>query len=93
MASETERDRGLPWGFRAVPVVRYQSGQPFARTFVRTLNYGNATIKAEPIAANRTPDILLVDRTGRKGVPRQGRAAWQDSSTSTTCSTPMAPRR
>ena len=40
----------LPWGFRAVPVVRYQSGQPFARTFVRTLNYGNATIKAEPIS-------------------------------------------
>jgi hypothetical protein len=56
----------LPWGFRAVPVVRYQSGQPFARTFVRTLNYGNATIKAEPIAANRTPDILLVDVRGEK---------------------------
>ena len=51
----------LPWGFRAVPVVRSQSGQPFARTFVRTLNYGNATIKAEPVAANRTPDIVLVD--------------------------------
>jgi len=51
----------LPWGFRAIPVVRYQSGQPFARTFVQTLNYGNATIKAEPIAANRTPDLLLVD--------------------------------
>ena len=56
----------LPWGFRAVPVVRYQSGQPFARTFVRTLNYGNATIKAEPIAANRTPDILLVDVRSEK---------------------------
>ena len=28
---------------------------------MRTLNYGNATIKAEPIAANRTPDITLVD--------------------------------
>ena len=56
----------LPWGVRAVPVVRYQSGQPFARTFVRTLNYGNATIKAEPIDANRTPDILLVDVRGEK---------------------------
>ena len=44
-----------------MPVVRHQSGQPFARTFVQTLNYGNATIKAEPIAANRTPDISLVD--------------------------------
>ena len=51
----------LPRGFRVVPVVRHQSGQPFARTFVRTLNYGNATIKAEPITANRTPDITLVD--------------------------------
>ena len=28
---------------------------------MQTLNYGNATIKAEPIAANRTPDITLVD--------------------------------
>jgi hypothetical protein len=51
----------LPRDFRVVPVVRHQSGQPFARTFVQTLNYGNATIKAEPIAANRTPSITLVD--------------------------------
>ena len=28
---------------------------------MQTLNYGNATIKAEPVTANRTPDILLVD--------------------------------
>ena len=49
------------WGFLVVPVVRHQSGTPFARTFVQTLNYGTATIKAEPIAANRTPDITLVD--------------------------------
>ena len=51
----------LPLGFLVVPVVRHQSGTPFARTFVRTLNYGNATIKAEPIAANRTPNITVVD--------------------------------
>jgi len=56
----------LPWGFRAVPVVRYQSGQPFARTFVRTMNYGTATIKAEPVAANRTPDLLIVDLRSEK---------------------------
>jgi hypothetical protein len=56
----------LPWGFRAVPVVRYQSGQPFARTFVRTLTYGNATIKAEPISANRAPEIVLVDVRSEK---------------------------
>jgi len=51
----------LPRDFRLVPVVRSQSGTPFARTFVQTLTYGNATIKTEPIAANRTPDITLAD--------------------------------
>lgn len=51
----------LPLGFRIVPVLRYQSGQPFARTFVRTLTYGTATIKAESITANRTPDVFLCD--------------------------------
>ena len=51
----------LPLDVRVVPVVRSQAGIPFARTFVRTLNYGNATIKAEPIDANRTPTITLVD--------------------------------
>jgi hypothetical protein len=51
----------LRWGFLVVPVVRHQSGTPFARTFVQALNYGSATIKTEPIAANRTPDITLVD--------------------------------
>jgi len=49
-----------------VPVARHQSGTPFARTFVRTLNYGNATIKAEPIASNRTPNITLFDLRGEK---------------------------
>ena len=51
----------LPSDVRLVPVVRSQSGTPYARTFVRTLNYGNATIKSEPVAANRTPTITLVD--------------------------------
>ena len=51
----------LRWGFLIAPVVRHQSGTPFARTFVQALNYGSATIKAEPIAANRTPDITIVD--------------------------------
>jgi hypothetical protein len=56
----------LPFGFRVVPVLRYQSGQPFARTFVSTLNYGNATIKADPITANRTPDLFLADVRAEK---------------------------
>jgi hypothetical protein len=56
----------LPWDFLLVPVVRHQSGTPFARTFVLALNYGNATIKAEPIAANRAPDITVVDLRSEK---------------------------
>jgi len=59
----------FPWGVRAVPVLRHQSGTPFARTFVQTLNYGNATIKAEPIAANRTPHVTLVDVRVEKVFP------------------------
>jgi hypothetical protein len=51
----------LPLDVRVVPVLRSQAGIPFARTFVRILNYGNATIKAEPIDANRTPHITLAD--------------------------------
>lgn len=48
-------------GFRVVPVVRSQAGTAFARTFVHTLNYGTATIKAEPLGAHWTPNITLVD--------------------------------
>jgi hypothetical protein len=51
----------IPLNIRLIPVLRHQSGTPFARTFVQTLNYGNATIKASPLAANRTPNITLVD--------------------------------
>jgi len=63
----------LPLEFRLIPVVRSQSGTPFARTFVRTLNYGNAVIKTEPIAANRTPNVTLVDLRTENGF-RIGRA-------------------
>src|SRR5262245_44217058 len=58
----------LPRDFRLVPVVRHQSGTPFARTFTRTLNYGTATIKAEPTSANRTPNVTLVDVRTEKSV-------------------------
>ena len=56
----------LPRDFLLVPVVRHQSGTPYARTFVQTLNYGTAIIKTEPIASNRTPSITLVDLRVRK---------------------------
>lgn len=51
----------LNWDLRVIPIVRHQSGTPFARTFVQRLNYGSATIKAEPVGAERTPNITVVD--------------------------------
>jgi hypothetical protein len=62
----------LPLGLRVVPVVRHQSGMPFARTFVQPLNYGNAIIKAEPFV-RRTPNITLFDLRAEKSF-RLGRA-------------------
>jgi hypothetical protein len=68
----------LPHDVRLIPLVRSQSGTPFARTFVRTLNYGNATIKAEPIGAHRTPTVTLVDLRVEKRF-RIGRARIRGS--------------
>ena len=56
----------LPLGLRVVPVVRAQSGTPVARTFVRALAYGNATIKAEPIGARRLATAAVVDVRAEK---------------------------
>ena len=62
MAGKDPRDdRTCRWDFLIVPVFRHQSGMPYARTFVQTLNYGTAIIKTEPVASNRTPNITLVD--------------------------------
>src|SRR5262249_57855776 len=62
----------LPLDLRVVPIARHQSGTPFARTFVQVLNYGNATIKAEPIDAERTPNITIFDVRTEKAI-RVGR--------------------
>ena len=48
-----------PWGVRVSPSYRYQSGQPFGRTFAVNLNYGSQRILAEPIG---TPNCLRVLR-------------------------------
>ena len=50
-----------PWGLRFTPFLRHQSGQPFGRTFVAPLNYGNIRILAEPIGTRRTDNITLTD--------------------------------
>jgi hypothetical protein len=52
----------LPAGVKLSPVYRLQAGNNFARTFVtRQLNYANPTINAEPMNANRTKNINLID--------------------------------
>jgi hypothetical protein len=56
----------LPWQLRLVPLVRYQAGNPFARTFSQRLNYGNATIMAEPFGTERAPNQTLFDLRSEK---------------------------
>jgi hypothetical protein len=56
----------LPGEVRLTPVYRHQSGVPFGRTFVTSLNYGNATILAEPFNAERTPNLNIIDIRSEK---------------------------
>ena len=49
------------WGLRLTPAIRMQSGQPYARTFVATMNYGSQRILAEPFATRQQDNIILVD--------------------------------
>jgi carboxypeptidase family protein/TonB-dependent receptor-like protein len=58
----------LPWDLRVTPIFRHQSGTPFGRTFVATLNYGNATILSEPFNAERTPNVNLFDVRSEKAM-------------------------
>jgi hypothetical protein len=52
----------VPWQVRLTPLVRYQSGQPFGRTFQTQLpNYGSVRVLAEPIGARRQDSVLLID--------------------------------
>jgi hypothetical protein len=47
--------------FRVIPTMRHQAGSPFGRVFTRTFNWGNATVRAEPIDTRRTPHINVFD--------------------------------
>jgi hypothetical protein len=51
----------LPRDFRVTPTYRHQAGTPFGRVFTQTFNWGNATVRAEPIDAQRMPNINVVD--------------------------------
>jgi hypothetical protein len=57
-----------PWDLRVTPYLRHQSGQPFGRTFLTTLNYGrNIRILAEPVATRRMDNITILDVRVEKG--------------------------
>ena len=63
----------LPWSLRVTPILRHQSGTPFARTFSASLNYSSAvTIKTEPVGAERTPNLTLFDLRSEKIVRMLG---------------------
>jgi hypothetical protein len=58
----------LPFDVRVTPTVRHQSGTPFGRTFTQALNWGNATVRAEPIDAQRMPNVTVFDLRTEKGL-------------------------
>jgi hypothetical protein len=61
VAGETERHDESSLGLSGRPRCPTSVRHTVRAHLVQTLNYGSATIKTEPLAANRTPDITLVD--------------------------------
>ena len=57
----------LPQGFRVSPLLRYQSGANYGRTYVNAFNFGSVTMLAEPLNARRMPDSAVVDIRAEKG--------------------------
>jgi hypothetical protein len=49
------------WDISFSPLVRYQQGVPYARTFTRTLSYGSVRFIAEPLGTRRQDTILITD--------------------------------
>ena len=58
----------LPLDMRVTPTLRHQSGSPFGGTFQQALNWGNANIRAEPINAQRMPNVPVFDVRTEKAV-------------------------
>jgi hypothetical protein len=61
-SSKVNGSYDAPWGLRLTPAIRLQSGQPYARTFVASMNYSTSQrILAEPFGTRRQDHIVLVD--------------------------------
>jgi hypothetical protein len=58
----------LPWELRLTPTLRHQAGAPYGRTFTQALNWGNATVRSEPINARRMPNVTVVDVRSEKAI-------------------------
>ncbi len=65
----------MPFGIRAVPVFRYDAGQPFGRTLLAALNYGTVPLLVEPIGTRRQRATAMMDIRVQKGfaLSRNGR--------------------
>jgi len=50
-----------PYGLKISPMLRFQGGQNFGRTFSAVLNYGTVRVPAEPLSTRRQPDIAVTD--------------------------------
>jgi hypothetical protein len=61
-------------GWRVTPALRHQSGQPFGRTFLATLNYGSQRILAEPIGAQRQDNLTVFDFRAERVFRIRGKA-------------------
>ncbi len=63
----------LPKGFRVSPLMRFQSGNNFARTFVARFNIGSVTTLSEPFDSERTRNAAVFDIRGEKAFLVYGR--------------------
>ncbi len=58
----------MPWGLAVSPMLRYQQGFPFGRTFASTLSYGSVRFLAEPLGTRRQDAIIIADIRAEKTV-------------------------
>jgi outer membrane receptor protein involved in Fe transport len=57
------------WNISFSPMLRYQQGFPFGRTFAATLSYGSVRFLAEPFGTRRQDNIVITDLRIEKSVP------------------------
>jgi hypothetical protein len=53
-------------GWRVTPALRHQSGQPYGRVVLATMNYGTQRLLAEPISTRRQDNLTVLDFRAEK---------------------------